>query len=276
MPSARRVGSAVLLRAMGVSRSFGGQTVLDDVSLSIDGRDRVGVVGPNGVGKSTLLRLLAGLEQPDGGRIERAPAALTVGYLPQEPDARAGRDPARLPGPPHRRADARPTSSTARTEALSAEPESVDAYAARSTGSWRSAATISTPGRRGAAPPSACTSATAAASPRRSSTLSGGEAARAALAAILLSRVDVLLLDEPTNNLDFAGIDLLEAFVDGVRRRGAGGVARPGLPRPLRDRGSSRSTSTATGPGSSPAAGATTSPAATWPGPSSPRPTAST
>ena len=44
--------------------------------------------------------------------------------------------------------------------------------------------------------------------------LSGGEAARAALAAILLSRVDVLLLDEPTNNLDFAGLDLLEAFVD--------------------------------------------------------------
>ncbi len=44
--------------------------------------------------------------------------------------------------------------------------------------------------------------------------LSGGEAARAALAAILLSRVDVLLLDEPTNNLDFAGLDLLEQFVD--------------------------------------------------------------
>ena len=45
--------------------------------------------------------------------------------------------------------------------------------------------------------------------------MSGGEAARAALAAILLSRVDVLLLDEPTNNLDFAGLDLLEAFVVG-------------------------------------------------------------
>ena len=51
-------------------------------------------------------------------------------------------------------------------------------------------------------------------SPNRSRSLSGGEAARAALAAILLSKVDVLLLDEPTNNLDFAGLDLLEEFVD--------------------------------------------------------------
>src|SRR3954452_22244277 len=86
----RGVGSAVMLRAVGVSRSFGGQTVLEDVSLSVDGRDRVGVVGPNGVGKSTLLRLLGGDDLPDEGRIERAPASLTVGFLPQEPDARPG------------------------------------------------------------------------------------------------------------------------------------------------------------------------------------------
>ena len=50
-------------------------------------------------------------------------------------------------------------------------------------------------------------------------TLSGGEAARALLAAILLSRYDVLLLDEPTNNLDFAGLDQLEAFVPTLRAR---------------------------------------------------------
>ena len=79
-----------MLHARGISRAFGGQTVLDEVSISLDGRDRVGVVGPNGVGKTTLLRVLAGLEAPDAGSIERAPRQLTVGYLPQEPDAVGG------------------------------------------------------------------------------------------------------------------------------------------------------------------------------------------
>src|SRR5206468_11031310 len=64
--------------------------ILDDVSLSVGPESRIRVVGPNGIGKSTLLRILAGLEEPDGGRVERAPASLTVGYLPQEPDARPG------------------------------------------------------------------------------------------------------------------------------------------------------------------------------------------
>ena len=62
----------------------GTHPVLTDVSLGLGPRARVGVVGPNGVGKSTLLRVLAGLEQPDQGSVERSPATLTVGYLPQE------------------------------------------------------------------------------------------------------------------------------------------------------------------------------------------------
>ena len=102
-------------------------------------------------------------------------------------------------------------------------------------------------------------------------TLSGGEAARAALAAILLSRVDVLLLDEPTNNLDFAGLDLLESVRRRLRRGRPGGVARPVVPRPCGrpDRRARRATPTA--PASSPADGRPTSPPATWPGPSSTR-----
>src|SRR5256885_1290687 len=88
--------SAVLVRlfavlsAVRVSRHHGTAVVLDDVSVSVGPESRIGVVGPNGIGKSTLLRILAGLEAPDSGRVERAPASLTVGYLPQEPDARPG------------------------------------------------------------------------------------------------------------------------------------------------------------------------------------------
>jgi ATPase subunit of ABC transporter with duplicated ATPase domains len=74
----------------GVVRSFGARTVLDRVDLTLGPRSRLGLVGPNGAGKSTLLRLLAGLEEPDEGRVERTPASITVGYLPQEPDRRAG------------------------------------------------------------------------------------------------------------------------------------------------------------------------------------------
>ena len=78
---------ATVLTAVDVKRSHGAQVVLDGVTVSIGPRSRIGLVGPNGIGKSTLLRILAGLEAADGGRVERSPAALTVGYLPQESDA---------------------------------------------------------------------------------------------------------------------------------------------------------------------------------------------
>lgn len=62
--------------------------MLEGVSLVAAPRARIGLVGANGIGKSTLLRILAGLEQPDAGRVRRDPPSLTVGYSPQEPDAR--------------------------------------------------------------------------------------------------------------------------------------------------------------------------------------------
>jgi ATPase subunit of ABC transporter with duplicated ATPase domains len=77
----RLAGSLV---AAGVSKSYGAEVVLADVSLVVPPRARIGLVGPNGAGKSTLLRLLAGLEEPDAGRIRRTPPTLAVGYLAQE------------------------------------------------------------------------------------------------------------------------------------------------------------------------------------------------
>jgi ATPase subunit of ABC transporter with duplicated ATPase domains len=212
-----------VLRALGISRSFGGQVVLDGVSLAVDGRDRVGIVGPNGAGKTTLLRVLAGIDAPDAGHVELAPRLLTVGYLPQEPDAIAGESVldylARRTG-----VTAASAELDRRTAELSGEAETHDAYSdaldrfvalGGDDLEARAAAILATVGfgaaheqpRRSASPSSRFEQST--------NTLSGGEAARLALAAILLSRVDVLLLDEPTNNLDFAGLDLLEAFVDG-------------------------------------------------------------
>ncbi len=60
--------------------------MLDRVDVSIGPRTRLGVVGPNGVGKSTLLRILAGQERPDRGTITTTPPTLRVGHLVQEPE----------------------------------------------------------------------------------------------------------------------------------------------------------------------------------------------
>ncbi len=205
-----------MLRAAAISRHQGGQPILVDVSVSLDAGDRVGVVGPNGIGKSTLLRILAGIEPHDAGTVERRPRATTVGYLPQEPDPRDGET---LLAYLRRRTgvadadrvlDERTAALADDVDALDAYTEALDQVLALGGADLepRAAEMCASVGLLGG---------TTGVGDERlhqpMTTLSGGEAARALLAAILLSRYDVLLLDEPTNNLDFAGLDQLEAFV---------------------------------------------------------------
>jgi ATPase subunit of ABC transporter with duplicated ATPase domains len=73
-----------LLAAANITKYHGAQLVLQDVTLVVPPRSRIGLVGRNGVGKSTLLRILSGEEEPDRGTVRRTPAGLAVGYLPQE------------------------------------------------------------------------------------------------------------------------------------------------------------------------------------------------
>src|SRR6516225_920831 len=73
--------------ATDISKEFGATLVLHRVSLTVPPGARIGVVGPNGPGKWTLLRVLAGVEELSSGRVERTG---TVGYLPQEPERRRG------------------------------------------------------------------------------------------------------------------------------------------------------------------------------------------
>jgi ATPase subunit of ABC transporter with duplicated ATPase domains len=195
----------------GVVRSFGARTVLDHVDLTLGPRSRLGLVGPNGAGKSTLLRLLGGLDEPDEGRVERTPALLTVGYLPQEHDRRAGET---LISYLARRTGVAEAEADVERHAAAWSPEP---YAAALERFLALGGADLEPRAR-----STCAELGLSVSlDQQTSTLSGGEAARAGLAAILLSRFDILLLDEPTNDLDFDGLDRLERFVDGF----GGGLA---------------------------------------------------
>jgi ATPase subunit of ABC transporter with duplicated ATPase domains len=86
------------LIARDITRSHGEVPILADFSLTVSPGSRIGIVGPNGVGKSTLLRILAGVEPPDGGVVRLEPAGLSVGYLEQEvrPAGRSPGETARL------------------------------------------------------------------------------------------------------------------------------------------------------------------------------------
>jgi ATPase subunit of ABC transporter with duplicated ATPase domains len=199
------------LAARSLTRVHGDQVVLDGVSLVVRPHARIGVVGPNGIGKSTLLRLLAGLELPDGGTLEPAPG-LTVGYLPQEADGRADETLlaylARRTGVDEagRRLDALAGCLDAIPELAVEHAEALDRFLSLGGDDLdaRAGAAIA---EVGLPPPSLGAPL---------GTFSGGQAARAALAAILLARFDVLLLDEPTNDLDFGGLALLERFLAGT------------------------------------------------------------
>src|SRR5690242_6455587 len=74
-----------MLRVSALSKSYGGDTVLHNVSFTMSPGERAGLVGPNGVGKSTLLRCIAGHVDPDAGSVWMDPAD-RVAYLPQYPE----------------------------------------------------------------------------------------------------------------------------------------------------------------------------------------------
>ena len=192
-----------MIRLDGVELRRGGARVLGDASLAIRRRWKVGVVGANGAGKSSLLALLLGELEPDRGEVE-LPAGIAVATVAQEApggdvpliDYVVCGDP-RIAAIRTRLADAGARGDAAAEAAAHADLEAVHGYAAE-------AAASRVLRGLGFAPDDG---------PRRLDTLSGGWRMRAALARTLASPSDLLLLDEPTNHLDLDAVVWLEGWL---------------------------------------------------------------
>jgi len=175
-----------LVNLKDVAKGYGSRSVLRDITLGIAAGDRVGVVGANGDGKSTLLRLIAGAESPDEGQITRA-GDLHCDLLGQRDELDDRR--------------------TIREELVGGRAD--HEWAADST--FRSVLDGLLGGVQLRRFPGGIDSAVAP--------LSGGERRRIALAKLLLDGPELLLLDEPTNHLDVEGVAWLAAHL--AARRGS-------------------------------------------------------
>ncbi|MFP3582877.1 ATP-binding cassette domain-containing protein [Paraburkholderia sp. SIMBA_055] len=193
----------------GAQLAFGHVALLDHADFSLEPGERVGLIGRNGAGKSSLLKIVADLAKPDDGLVTRQQSLTTV-YVPQEPEFDTDDTvfEAVAAGLTHARALLDEYDAVANQ--LADEPEGAqhDALMARmntlqssldTTNAWnwstRVATTLQQIGLNGEA---------------RVGSLSGGMQKRVALARALVVQPDVLLLDEPTNHLDFDGIRWLE------------------------------------------------------------------
>ena len=176
-----------ILTASKLNKSFGIETVLEDVTFHVNAGDRVGIVGANGAGKSTLMRILAGELQPDSGELYFEKGA-SIGYLKQR--------------------DHFPDGGTVQEEVSKAATEKQkEAFEERHGYSYDK-------GLKGILRSLAFTDDYLN---KPVGTLSGGERTRLAMASLLLQEPDMLLLDEPTNHLDIGTLKWLEGYLKGYR-----------------------------------------------------------
>lgn len=199
-----------ILVAENISKSYSEKQLIKNINLGINEGDKIGLIGINGTGKSTLLKLLAGAEQPDEGRIIRSNSA-GIEYLPQNPsfDAEASVLEQIFRGDSavmkllrsYEEEVMRPDTSSEELMRLTHEMDAANAWNIESE-----AKTVLT--KLGITDFDA-----------KLGTLSGGQRKRIALAAALINPADLLILDEPTNHLDNDTISWLEQYLN--RKKGS-------------------------------------------------------
>ena len=198
-----------MLTAHHLAKSYGIHPVLNDISFSVSVGERLGLIGPNGCGKTTLMRILAGLETPDKGTLAHTYPALRIGYLAQGLDTAPEETIASTLSLPSVSTDALEAEIASLAVALSKTPDD-PALQARydstithlSTFNFQPSPILGPLGLNDFPPDTPVTH------------LSGGQKTRLMLARVLLGDPHLLLLDEPTNHLDIAMLEWLEGWLD--------------------------------------------------------------
>lgn len=197
-----------LLTVEGITKSFGDKKILDNITFGIDAGDKVGIIGINGTGKSTLLKIIAGYESADSGNIVKM-NGLRIGYLPQNPEF----DPngtvlgqifnsdnpiiklIKEYEQAVRSVELKEVNAESRLYELNEKMDSANAWNLEND-----AKTI-------------LTKLNLSDFYKKAGALSGGQLKRMALARALITPVDILILDEPTNHIDNDSIDWLEKYL---------------------------------------------------------------
>ena len=208
-----------LLQAIDLSKSYGVQDILQGLTLSVSHQARIALVGPNGVGKSTLLRILAEVEAPDQGSIQRA-RGLRIGYLPQatvdrSPGSRSDeRTPWEIGLETFRELRSREAQLTELENSMT-DPQLVEQamtrYGALQEEFERDGGYLYQ--TRIQQVLNGLGFSIKDDFHRPLSQLSGGERTRVNIARLLLEDPDLLILDEPTNHLDIEAIEWLERWL---------------------------------------------------------------
>ncbi|MHB8155921.1 MAG: ABC-F family ATP-binding cassette domain-containing protein [Desulfocucumaceae bacterium] len=199
-----------LLGAENISKSYSEKKLLYNINFGINDGDKIGLIGINGTGKSTLLKITAGVEKPDGGELVRG-NSVRIEYLPQNPCF----DPEDtvlehiFKGNSAIMKLIREYEEAIGGQDASSEKISRLAHEMDVTGAWN----LESEAR------SILTKLGSADFNARIGTLSGGQKKRIALAAALVNPSDILVLDEPTNHLDNDSIDWLEQYLN--KRKGS-------------------------------------------------------
>lgn len=195
-----------MAQVKGITKTYGPELVLRNITFNLGRGQKIALIGPNGVGKSTLLQILAGIVQPDEGLVELNDLP-RIGYLPQQIVVESEKtveeyikDVVGISPIEKELDELSNTNDSTLADQIGSLQETYEALGGYEL-SHRIRKIFAGIGLKDIQ------------SDRQLNQLSGGQKTRVAIAAILLRGQDLLLLDEPTNNLDLEAIEWLEGFV---------------------------------------------------------------